>query len=105
MIDTYNRLYTNFDKKILYIKHNSCFDLIMNEVFPNMVCVDSIEQINHYFTFASIIYNDLFEFNSDRSNAALLFHTTQSAEGKVPMVTRDEYQTTPTSRKSSHPLP
>lgn len=65
MIDTYNRLYTNFDKKILYIKHNSCFDLIMNEVFPNMVCVDSIEQINHYFTFASIIYNDLFTLTNN----------------------------------------
>jgi len=45
----------------------------------------------------NLLYNDLFEFNSDRSNSSLLFHTTQSAEGKVPMVTRDEYQTTPTS--------
>jgi len=42
----------------------------------------------------NLLYNDLFEFNTDRSNAALLFHTTQSAEGQVPMVTRDEYQTT-----------
>jgi hypothetical protein len=41
----------------------------------------------------NLLYNDLFEFNTDRSNAALLFHTTQHAEGKVPMVTRDEYQT------------
>jgi len=36
-------------------------------------------------------YNDRFEFSSDRSNAALLFHTTQQAEGGVPMVTRQEY--------------
>ena len=41
----------------------------------------------------NLLYNDLFEFNVDRKNPALLFHTTQSAEGKVPMVTRDEYQT------------
>tara|TARA_B100002019_G_scaffold292583_1_gene316224 strand:- start:1081 stop:1857 length:777 start_codon:yes stop_codon:yes gene_type:complete len=65
MIETYNRLYTNFDKKILYIKHNSCFDLIMNEVFPDMVCVDSVEQINHYFTFASVIYNNLFTLSNN----------------------------------------
>ena len=45
----------------------------------------------------NLLYNDLFEFNTDRSNSALLFHTTQSAEGQVPMVTRDEYQTSPTS--------
>ena len=45
----------------------------------------------------NLLYNDLFEFNTDRDNTALLFHTTQSAEGKVPMVTRDEYQTSPTS--------
>ena len=41
----------------------------------------------------NLLYNDLYEFNVDRSNPALLFHTTQHAEGKVPMVTRDEYQT------------
>jgi hypothetical protein len=41
----------------------------------------------------NLLYNDLYEFNVDRKNPALLFHTTQSAEGKVPMVTRDEYQT------------
>ena len=41
----------------------------------------------------NLLYNDLFEFNVDRKNPALLFHTTQHAEGKVPMVTRDEYQT------------
>ncbi len=45
----------------------------------------------------NLLYNDLFEFNTNRDNTALLFHTTQSAEGKVPMVTRDEYQTTPTT--------
>jgi len=42
----------------------------------------------------NLLYNDLYEFNVDRKNPALLFHTTQHAEGKVPMVTRDEYQTT-----------
>lgn len=36
-------------------------------------------------------YNDRFEFSIDRSNKALLFHTTQQAEGQVPMVLRDEY--------------
>lgn len=41
----------------------------------------------------NLLYNDLYEFNVDRKNPALLFHTTQHAEGKVPMVTRDEYQT------------
>jgi hypothetical protein len=40
----------------------------------------------------NLLYNDLFEFNTDRKNHALLFHTTQQAEGKVPMVARDEYQ-------------
>jgi hypothetical protein len=44
----------------------------------------------------NLLYNDLYEFNVDRKNAALLFHTTQHAEGKVPMVTRDEYQTSVT---------
>lgn len=45
----------------------------------------------------NLLYNDLFEFNTDRKNHALLFHTTQHAEGKVPMVTRDEYQTSSVS--------
>ncbi|OUU63031.1 MAG: hypothetical protein CBC24_09620 [Candidatus Pelagibacter sp. TMED64] len=67
MIDTYNRLYANLDKKILYIKHNSCFDLIMQEVFPNMVSVDSVDKINHYFTFTSVIHNNL----SNLSDTAL----------------------------------
>ncbi len=42
----------------------------------------------------NLLYNDLYEFNVDRKNTPLLFHTTQAAEGKVPMVQRDEYQTT-----------
>ena len=37
-------------------------------------------------------YNDRFEFSVDRSNKALLFTTTQQSEGRVPMVSRDEYQ-------------
>jgi len=49
----------------------------------------------------NLLYNDLYEFNTDRSNTALLFHTTQSAEGQVPMVTRDEYQTTAVSALTS----
>ncbi len=49
----------------------------------------------------NLLYNDLFEFNVDRSNPALLFHTTQHAEGKVPMVTRDEYQTSSVSALTS----
>tara|TARA_E500000331_G_scaffold315847_1_gene326105 strand:+ start:4323 stop:5099 length:777 start_codon:yes stop_codon:yes gene_type:complete len=61
MIETYNRLYVNHDKKILYIKHNSSFDLVMKEVFPNMIFIDSINNINHYFTFTSVIYNNLFD--------------------------------------------
>ena len=36
-------------------------------------------------------YNDRYEFSEDRSNTALLFSTTQSAEGMVPMVSKDEY--------------
>jgi len=52
----------------------------------------------------NLLYNDLFEFNTDRDNTALLFHTTQSAEGKVPMVTRDEYQATPTSALTQESL-
>jgi hypothetical protein len=45
----------------------------------------------------NLLYNDLYEFNTDRKNHALLFHTTQHAEGKVPMVARDEYQTSAVS--------
>ena len=39
----------------------------------------------------NVRYNDRFEFSVDRSNKAMLFHTTQQAEGKVPMVLKDEY--------------
>lgn len=52
----------------------------------------------------NLLYNDLFEFNVDRSNTALLFHTTQHAEGKVPMVTRDEYQRTGVSALTAETL-
>ena len=45
----------------------------------------------------NLLYNDLYEFNRDRVNPALLFHTTQHAEGLPPMVTRDEYQTSSVS--------
>tara|TARA_R110000868_G_scaffold58431_2_gene180548 strand:+ start:6909 stop:8459 length:1551 start_codon:yes stop_codon:yes gene_type:complete len=40
----------------------------------------------------NLLYNDLFEYNVDRSNPALLFHTIQQAEGMVPMVTKDEWK-------------
>tara|TARA_R110001592_G_scaffold12539_2_gene59531 strand:- start:360 stop:1829 length:1470 start_codon:yes stop_codon:yes gene_type:complete len=40
----------------------------------------------------NLLYNDLFEFNTDRSNPSLLFHTTQQAEGGLPMVTKDEWK-------------
>ncbi len=38
----------------------------------------------------NLLYNDRFEFNVDRTNSALQFHTTQASEGRVPMVTHDE---------------
>ncbi len=60
---------------------------LLNNVVARDVPVGNDVSVN-------LLYNDLFEFNVDRSNTALLFHTTQHAEGKVPMVTRDEYQTT-----------
>ena len=40
----------------------------------------------------NLLYNDLFEFNVDRSNPALLYHTTQQAEGMLPMITKDEWK-------------
>ena len=40
----------------------------------------------------NLLYNDLFEFNTDRSNPSLLFHTTNQAEGALPMVTKDEWK-------------
>ena len=42
-------------------------------------------------TTVNLRYNDRYEFSQDRSNSSLLFHTTQSAEGMVPMVSKDEY--------------
>ena len=42
-------------------------------------------------TTINLRYNDRYEFSDDRSNGALLFHTTQTAEGMVPMVSKDEY--------------
>jgi len=41
----------------------------------------------------NLLYNDLYEFNTDRNNQALLFHTTQHSEGMVPMVSKDQWQT------------
>jgi len=61
MIDTYNNLYSKHDHKILYIQHNSCFDLIMQQIFPDMVVVSSLQDVNYYFSFCSVIYNDFLE--------------------------------------------
>tara|TARA_R110000765_G_scaffold24573_3_gene61449 strand:+ start:1541 stop:3022 length:1482 start_codon:yes stop_codon:yes gene_type:complete len=52
----------------------------------------------------NLLYNDLFEFNTDRSNPALLFHTTQQAEGMVPMVTKDEWKINGTAMSQSNAL-
>tara|TARA_R110000787_G_scaffold21697_4_gene63833 strand:+ start:4692 stop:6143 length:1452 start_codon:yes stop_codon:yes gene_type:complete len=40
----------------------------------------------------NLLYNDLYEYNRDRSNPALLFHTTFEAEGMVPQITKDEWK-------------
>tara|TARA_R110002012_G_scaffold23402_3_gene79445 strand:- start:250 stop:1713 length:1464 start_codon:yes stop_codon:yes gene_type:complete len=40
-------------------------------------------------------YNDRFEFSVDRDNRALHFHTTQQAEGRVPMVSSEQYAANP----------
>tara|TARA_R110000803_G_scaffold118639_5_gene187020 strand:+ start:3412 stop:4893 length:1482 start_codon:yes stop_codon:yes gene_type:complete len=52
----------------------------------------------------NLLYNDLFEFNTDRSNPSLLFHTTQQAEGEVPMVTKDEWKIGGTAAAASNAL-
>ncbi len=70
---------------------------LLNNVVARDVPVGNDVSVN-------LLYNDLFEFNVDRKNTALLFHTTQHAEGKVPMVTRDEYQTTGVSALTAETL-
>jgi hypothetical protein len=40
----------------------------------------------------NLLYNDIYEYNRDRSNPSLLFHTTQQAEGMVPQITKDEWK-------------
>ena len=70
---------------------------LLNNVVARDVPVGNDVSVN-------LLYNDLFEFNVDRSNTALLFHTTQHAEGKVPMVSRDEYQTTGVSALTAETL-
>ena len=52
-------------------------------------------------TTVNLRYNDRYEFSQDRDNSALLFHTTQSAEGMVPMVSKDEYASTSVSAVSN----
>ncbi len=39
----------------------------------------------------NLLYNDRYLFSVDRSNDATLFQTTASAEGGIPMISRDEY--------------
>ena len=63
----------------------------------NNICARGAQQNTAHTTrdgklAVNLIYNDLFEFNVDRSNSALLFHTTQQAEGAVPMIVADEWQ-------------
>ena len=52
-------------------------------------------------TTVNLRYNDRYEFSQDRDNASLLFHTTQAAEGMVPMVSKDEYVSTSVSAVSN----
>jgi hypothetical protein len=75
-------------KVIMGLQRNENFTPVslLNGVTAKDVPADQSLSVN-------LLYNDLYEFNVDRKNPALLFHTTQHAEGKVPMVTRDEYQT------------
>lgn len=71
------------------------FGLNRNENFTPVSLLNGVatKDVPHGQTLSvNLLYNDLYEFNVDRSNPALLFHTTQHAEGKVPMVVRDEYQ-------------
>lgn len=58
---------------------------LLNNVTANQSSPDNNLAIN-------LLYNDLYEFNVDRSNPALLFHTTQQAEGAIPMITKDEWK-------------
>ena len=69
MINIYNKLLVDKDTKILYIKHGSVFDLIIQDIFPNMVLANNLSQINYYFTFCSVIYNNFLDFkNSEYEN-------------------------------------
>lgn len=58
---------------------------LLNGVVAKSSTIDNKLSVN-------LLYNDLYEYNRDRSNPALLFHTTQQAEGMVPMVTKDEWK-------------
>ena len=71
------------------------FGLNRNENFTPVSLLNGVatKDVPHAQTLSiNLLYNDLYEFNVDRSNPALLFHTTQHAEGKVPMIVRDEHQ-------------
>lgn len=65
MINIYNKLLKDKDKKNLYIKHGSLFDLIIQEIFPDIIGVNKISQINYYFTFSSVIYNNFIDFRNN----------------------------------------
>tara|TARA_R110000772_G_scaffold76724_2_gene165496 strand:+ start:1344 stop:2915 length:1572 start_codon:yes stop_codon:yes gene_type:complete len=67
------------------------FNLAANDNFTPLSLLNGVTSYGEMNIAANILYNDRFEFNVDRTNSALLFHTTQQAEGKVPMITHDEY--------------
>lgn len=68
MINIYNKLLSNKDKKILYIKHKSVFDLIIQDIFPDVIQANNLNQINYYFTFCSVIYNNFLDFRNAEYN-------------------------------------
>lgn len=55
----YNSIYEYYDSKTIYIKHHSGFDLIIDEIFNhNILCIDSINEIDLNFSYGSIIFHD-----------------------------------------------
>jgi hypothetical protein len=58
---------------------------LLNGVVAKSSTIDNKLSIN-------LLYNDVYEYNRDRSNPSLLFHTTQQAEGMVPQITKDEWK-------------
>jgi len=67
------------------------YSLASNANFTPLSLLNGATAFGEYNLSTNLLYNDRFEFNVNRTNSALLFHTTQHAEGKVPMITHDEY--------------